>query len=71
MKLFGFNISVSRAPVSKDGTQYALSDEFWPDEPRGSTVLSNAYQQVAWVYRAVNALAEREWWNPVGIRKSL
>src|SRR4029079_16423136 len=31
----------------------------WPDDGRTSTVLSNAYQQVVWVYRAVNALAEQ------------
>src|SRR5512135_3060174 len=59
MKVLGFNISISRQPVTKDATQNPLSPEFWPDEPRTSTVLSNAYQQVAWVYRAVNALAEQ------------
>jgi HK97 family phage portal protein len=31
----------------------------WPDEGRTWTVLSNAYQQVVWVYRAINALAEQ------------
>ena len=62
MRLFGFNISVSRESepaVRKDATQYALSAGLWPDEPRTGTVLSNAYQQVVWVYRAVNALAEQ------------
>ena len=62
MRIFGFNISVSRASeraVKKDATQYALSAGLWPDDGRTGTVLSNAYQQVVWVYRAVNALAEQ------------
>ena len=62
MKIFGFNISIHREEqpaVSKDATQYALSSGMWPDERRTGSVLSNAYQQVAWVYRAINALAEQ------------
>jgi HK97 family phage portal protein len=62
MKLFGFNISIHRdeqPAVRKDATQYALSAGLWPDEARTGTVLSNAYQQVVWVYRAINALAEQ------------
>src|SRR6516165_1034614 len=62
MKIFGFDISVHRdaRPVeTRDATQYALTAGLWPDEVRTGTVLSNAYQQVAWVYRAVNALAEQ------------
>jgi len=60
MKFFGFNISVSReSAVRKDATQYALSAGFWPDEGRSGTALSNAYQQVVWVYRAINVLAEQ------------
>src|SRR6267378_5622533 len=62
MKLFGFNISVhreTRRTVTKDATQYALSAGLWPNEVRTGTVLSNAYQQVVWVYRAINALAEQ------------
>jgi HK97 family phage portal protein len=62
MKVFGFNISVHREKqpdVAKDGSQYALSAEFWPDEGGSGPVLTNAYQQVAWVYRAINALAEQ------------
>jgi hypothetical protein len=53
MKLFGFNISIHRdaqPPVAKDATQDALSAGLWPDEARTGTVLSNAYQQVVWVY---------------------
>jgi HK97 family phage portal protein len=36
-----------------------LNAALWPDETRTGTVLSNAYQQVVWVYRAINALAEQ------------
>jgi len=62
MRIFGFNISIHRDAepvVAKDATQYALSAGLWPDEARVGTVLSNAYQQVVWVYRAINALAEQ------------
>ena len=62
MRIFGLNISFHRdaQPVAKrDATEYALSAGLWPDEVRSGTVLSNAYQQVVWVYRAVNALAEQ------------
>ena len=62
MRIFGFNISIHRdaePAVAKDATQYALSAGLWPDEARVGTVLSNAYQQVVWVYRAINALAEQ------------
>jgi HK97 family phage portal protein len=62
MKIFGFDISVHRdaRPVeTRDATQYPLSAALWPDEVRTGTVLSNAYQQVVWVYRAINALAEQ------------
>jgi HK97 family phage portal protein len=62
MRIFGLNISMQRdtgRAVAKDATQYALAAGLWPDDARGGTVLSNAYQQVVWVYRAVNALAEQ------------
>src|SRR3974390_2978800 len=62
MKLFGLNISISRDAqqgVRKDGTQYGLAGGLWRDEVRTGAVLSNAYQQVVWVYRAINALAEQ------------
>jgi HK97 family phage portal protein len=62
MKIFGFNISIHRgAPRAevKDATQYPLSAAVWPDDVANGTVLSNAYQQVVWVYRAINALAEQ------------
>jgi len=62
MKFLGLNISISRdsePAATKDATQYALTAGLWPDDPRGGTLLSNAYQQVVWVYRAINALAEQ------------
>ena len=62
MKLFGLNISISREKqpaVAKDAGDFALAAGFWPDDGPSGTVLSNAYEQVAWVYRAINALAEQ------------
>jgi len=58
----GFNISISREAqpaVAKDATEHALAAGLWPEEARTGTVLSNVYQQVVWVYRAINALAEQ------------
>jgi phage portal protein BeeE len=60
MNVFGWTISFQREQaVKKDATQYALAAGLWPDESRTGTALSNAYQQVVWVYRAINALAEQ------------
>src|SRR5258705_8378494 len=64
MRLFGFNIS--RAPRAQRSTPPPLQLSFDPEawlrgeesEPAGS-VLANAYQQVVWVYRAINVLAEQ------------
>ena len=49
----------SRSYGGQGATEYALSSGWWPDEARSGTLLSNAYQQVVWVYRAINALAEQ------------
>src|SRR5437879_9766323 len=64
MKLFGFNIS--RAPRPQHSTTPPLQRSFTPEQwLRGEdldapgSVLSNSYQQVVWVYRAINALAEQ------------
>src|SRR5881296_1334271 len=58
MKLFGFNISRSSSlPVKK-----SFTPEQWlrgEDLDNAGSVLSNAYQQVVWVYRAINVLAEQ------------
>src|SRR2546425_9567482 len=58
MKLFGLNISRDLpAPVKKSFTpeQWLRGQEL----DNGGSVLSNAYQQVVWVYRAINVLAEQ------------
>ena len=61
MKLFGFNIS--RSPQTPEPTTRSIDPNLaaWL---KGETVdtspcLSNAYQQVVWVYRAINVLAEQ------------
>jgi HK97 family phage portal protein len=62
MRIFGFNISIHRdgqPAVARDATEYPLFAALWPEEMRTGAVLSNAYQQVVWVYRAINALAEQ------------
>src|SRR5882757_4554807 len=70
MKLFGLNINISRSNSasidqnSKIENQKSYSPEAlaWlngPTEDANSPLLSNAYQQVVWVYRAINVLAEQ------------
>jgi HK97 family phage portal protein len=66
MNLLGFNISISRQPVSThtgDGpvTSKRSVDGWLRGEDTQDTgpVLTNAYQQVVWVYRAINLLAEQ------------
>jgi phage portal protein BeeE len=60
MKLFGFNISrCQQAPVQKSVSP-AIADFLSGDDlERGGMALNNAYQQVVWVYRAINVLAEQ------------
>ena len=64
MKLFGFNIQIARnrsdslaAPARKglDPAAFLRGDT----AASGGAPLANAYQQVPWVYRAVNAIAEQ------------
>src|SRR6266446_1499536 len=58
MNLFGLTISRSSPPpVSKSFTpeQWLRGD----DLDSHSSILANAYQQVVWVYRAINVLAEQ------------
>src|SRR5579862_9088291 len=61
MKFLGFNISrSSSASVTKSAAE--SDPAAWlrgEDVPANTTVLSNAYQQVVWVYRAINVLAEQ------------
>src|ERR1043166_1144341 len=65
MNLFGFNIS--RLPASKpseDGSPVPKSFDpaAWlrgEETESAGSILSNAYQQVVWVYRAINVLAEQ------------
>src|SRR6266581_263896 len=63
MKLFGINISVSRSqPSTTPPLQRSFTPEQWlrgEDLDSRSSTLSNAYQQVVWVYRAINVLAEQ------------
>src|SRR4051812_12544499 len=62
MQLFGLNISVSRNQKSKIEIQKSFDPSAWlrgEDSPDPRPVLSNAYQQCVWVYRAVNAVAEQ------------
>ena len=64
VKLFGYDISVSRAPRSgspvaerRSGAETHLSG-WLRGEGYGGESCTNAFAQVAWVYRAVTALAE-------------
>ncbi len=70
MKILGFNIHISRnrnseaANRQSDAAQQKalFSAEEWlkgEDLTYGGTTLSNAYEQVVWVYRAINVLAEQ------------
>src|SRR6266478_896310 len=57
MKLFGFSITRSKpAPVTRsfDTTAWLTGTE-----QNSAPSLANAYQQVVWVYRAINVLAEQ------------
>src|SRR5258708_23275794 len=62
MKIFGFNISVSRSinpPIQRSidpSLQAWLRGE---ESTNTDSPLTNAYQQVVWVYRAINVLAEQ------------
>jgi HK97 family phage portal protein len=68
MKLFGFNISVSRpeSAVNAVGTptqqrSLSVSPQEWlrGEDLDHLPLLGNAYEQVVWVYRAINVLAEQ------------
>src|SRR6267142_6735568 len=59
MKLFGFNISRTTPSVIKSGESDPSAWLRGENTETNTTVLSNAYQQVVWVYRAINVLAEQ------------
>src|SRR3979409_1953553 len=62
MNFLGFNISFSRNSKSekRESMDPALTSWLRGEEPESTgTTLSNAYQQVVWVYRAINVLAEQ------------
>ena len=63
MTLFGFNINISRAsqPAALSAQKAFYSPEQWlrGEDLAPGLQLSNAYEQVVWVYRAINALAEQ------------
>jgi len=64
MNILGFNIQISRqssapAPVQKSFSPHIDAFLAGDPVPRSRALLSNAYEQVVWVYRAVNAIAEQ------------
>ncbi len=63
MNLFGFNIQVSRAKTvtAAAPVQRFFDPQAWlaGEDIDSGPALSNAYEQVVWVYRAINVLAEQ------------
>src|SRR5437588_5591706 len=62
MNLFGFNISRAPRPAALVTKSLGPDSDAWlkgSDLATAGAVLSNAYQQVVWVYRAINVLAEQ------------
>jgi phage portal protein BeeE len=60
MKLFGFNISRGDVPASEQKSISYSPEEWLRGEDVGNGArLTNAYEQVVWVYRAINVLAEQ------------
>src|SRR6266853_1770418 len=70
MNILGYNIQISRPKtVTPSAANAALSvqkafgatPQEWlrGEELGGGAILSNAYEQVVWVYRAINVLAEQ------------
>src|SRR5438046_1316770 len=61
MKIFGFNITRAQRSTTPP-LQRSFTPEQWlrgEDRDSPGSILSNAYQQVVWVYRAINVLAEQ------------
>src|SRR6185369_7110529 len=62
MKLLGFNINISRAKTAVRRSVSISPGVDWLTGGSGETggaTMTNAYQQVVWVYRAINLLAEQ------------
>src|SRR5512136_2137112 len=72
MNLFGFNIRISRRDSAEQASRtcgrapmrksMSITPEEWlrgEDVDARGAVMSNAYEQVVWVYRAINVLAEQ------------
>src|SRR4249920_1781823 len=61
MRLFGFNIHVTRNPshVTRSLSSEAAAWLRGETDDNTGPVMSNAYQQSVWVYRAINVLAEQ------------
>src|SRR5436305_9341788 len=60
MRFFGFHIS--RTPLPPVRKSLGPDSDAWlrgDDGSGGGLVMSNAYEQVVWVYRAINVLAEQ------------
>src|SRR2546428_13820688 len=59
MNFFGLNITRQSKGATKSLDPDTAAWLRGQEPERGSPVLSNAYQQVVWVYRAINVLAEQ------------
>ncbi len=65
MKLFGFDIQFSRVedraerPTQTKALSLSAAEWLRGQDAGGGAALSNAYEQVVWVYRAINVLAEQ------------
>src|SRR5437870_5553109 len=65
MKILGFNISISRSKPSTLNSQlstrsFSPSDWLRADHTgHDGPTMTSAYEQVVWVYRAINVLAEQ------------
>src|SRR5437773_577550 len=59
MKLFGFNITRSTPPPAQKFLSPAAAWIIGEDSDPSTRFLCNPYEQVVWVYRAINAIAEQ------------
>src|SRR4051794_727909 len=60
MKLFGFNISRGeKAAPQQKSLSYTPAEWLLGEDAGNGARLTNAYEQVVWVYRAINVLAEQ------------